>query len=188
MTNDIRINFILEIIGQPKQHIKTALDGLLDDIDQHDNITVRTKDVSDPEQTEDDFWAVFADIDATVTDITTVGHIANNYNPASIELVEPATVEIKRKDFNDLFADTLAKLHINNTQIQKLKSVKEDMTRNINALVRNAVLLSLEQDDKTKEEIADDIGVSPDDLDELLSTMEDENRLRHDDGEYTIRA
>lgn len=188
MTNDIRVNFILEIIGNPKDHIQQTINLVLDQINENDEITVQSKDVSDAEKTEDDLWAIFADVDATVKDITTVGHIANNYNPASIELVEPATIEIERKDFNDLFADTLAKLHINNTQIQKLKSVKEDMTRNLNALVRNAVILSLEDDDKTQDEIADDLGINPDDLDELLDTMEDENRLRENEGTYTIRA
>jgi DNA-binding MarR family transcriptional regulator len=95
---------------------------------------------------------------------------------------------VSRKDFNDLFADTLAKLHINNTQIQELKSFKKEVTRNLNALVRNAVVLSLEQGDKTKEEVAEDVGVDPSELDDLLVSMEDENQLRREEDTYTVRA
>lgn len=188
MADDIHINFILEIIGSPKDHVEQTISLVIDQIKDNDDITIIDKDIGDPETTEDDLWAVFGDVDAYVDDITTVGHIANNYNPATIELVEPAEITIQRQDFNELFADTLAKLHINNTQIQELKGVKEDMTRNLNALVRNAVILSLEQGDKSKEDIADDVGVSPEELDDLLRAMEEENRLRERDGEYTIRA
>ena len=171
MSNDIRINFILEIIGSPKNHIENAITTVLDQIKENEDIDTVSKDVSDPEKTEDDLFAVFADVDAYVKDLTTVGHIANNYNPASIELVEPDEISVSRKDFNDLFADTLAKLHINNTQIQELKSFKKEVTRNLNALVRNAVVLSLEQGDKTKEEVAEDVGVDPSELDDLLVSM-----------------
>jgi hypothetical protein len=188
MSQDITINFILEIIGSPKEHIKQTIQLVIEQIEDNDDIDVHSKDVSEPEKTEDDLFAVFADVNAGVDDITTVGHIANNYNPASIELVEPAEITVERKDFNDLFADTLAKLHINNTQIQELKSFKEDVTRNLNALIRNAIVLSLEQEDKSKEAIAEDVGVDPDELGELLETMIDENRVRRNGGEYTIRA
>lgn len=188
MSRQITINFILEIIGSPKEHIKETIQLVLEQIEDNDDIDVHSKDISEPEKTEDDLFAVFADVNAGVDDITTVGHIANNYNPASIELVEPAEITVARKDFNDLFADTLAKLHINNTQIQELKGFKEDVTRNLNALVRNAVMLSLEQGDKTKQAIADDVGVDQSELDELLESMIDENRLRRDGDEYTVRV
>ncbi len=188
MSQEITINFILEIIGSPKEHIQETIQLVLEQIEDNDDIDVHSKDVSEPEKTEDDLFAVFADVNAGVDDITTVGHIANNYNPASIELVEPAEITVERKDFNDLFADTLAKLHINNTQIQELKGFKEDVTRNLNALIRNAVVLSLEQEDKSKEAIAEDVGVDPEELGDLLDTMVDENRVRRDGEEYTIRA
>lgn len=184
----MRINFILEIIGQPPEHIQRNLNLVLEQIDDNEDIEVISSDLNDPEETEDGLHAVFADVDARVDDITTVGHIANNYNPASIELVEPGEITVDRGSFNDLFADTLAKLHINNTQIKKLKNVKEHMTKNINALIRNAVLLSLEQGDKDIDDLADDVGVEVDDLEELLDAMEDENRLRSDGDTYSVRA
>jgi hypothetical protein len=188
MTDRITINFILEIIGSPKDHVNETIRLVIEQIEDNDDIDVHGKDVSEPEKTDDELFAVFADVNADVEDITTVGHIANNYNPASIELVEPAEITVDRKEFNDLFADTLAKLHINNTQIQELKGFKEDVTRNLNALVRNAVLLSLEQGDKTQEAIADDVGVDPGELDELLDSMIEENRLRRDGDKYTVKV
>lgn len=184
----LRINFILEIIGNPESHVEKTIRLVLDQIDENDEIDILSKDLGDPEETEDDMFAVFADITAEVDDITTVGHIANNYNPASIELVEPDTATVSRRAFNDFFADTLAKHHVNNTQIQKLKGFRKEMENNFNALARNAVILSLEQEDKTKEALAEDVGVSPDELGALLDSMEDENRLRERDGTYTIRA
>lgn len=188
MENGLRINFILEIIGSPKEHVTETLGLVLDQIEDNDDIDVEVIDQGEPEPTEDDYFSVFADVDATVSDITTVGHIVNNYNPASVELIDPPVVDLDRSSFNDLFADVLAKLHMQNTQIQELKGFKETMTRKLNALARNAILLSLDDADKTEEEIAEDVGVASDDLEDMLQAMIDENRIRRRDDKYTVRV
>ena len=186
MKEKVRIHTILELVGTPKNHIEKTIELLVKQLGEQDGIKIEDKEVSDAQKTDDDMFGAFAELTMEMKDLTTLNHFAVNYTPAAIELLEPETVKMDPVTFNEVYGDILAKLHMSNTEIVELKNQRKQVLRSLNALVRNTILILVEDKPRTKEEIAEQTGVDKKRINKVLQVMTKNNTLSKEDDTYTV--
>lgn len=184
----LKVYVLLEIVGKPAEHVEKAIRAVMGQIKDTEGIEVLDEDIGKPEKTDDGFYGVFAEFDAYVQSLQRVGYLATNYTPATIELVEPEEMQVGFDEFNEVFGDTLSKLHMNNMQINELKQRRQQMTRSLNALAQNAILLSLQEGEKSLDAIAEDTGLNASDAENMLEAMEKEGKVASAAEGYELRG
>jgi hypothetical protein len=184
----LKVYVLLEIVGKPAEHVEKAIRAVMGQIKDTEGIEVLDEDIGKPEKTDDGFYGVFAEFDAYVQNLQRVGYLATNYTPATIELVEPEEMQVGFDEFNEVFGDTLSKLHMNNMQINELKQRRQQMTRSLNALAQNAILLSLQDGEKSLDAIAEDTGLNASDAENMLEAMEKEGKVASAAEGYELRG
>ncbi len=182
------VNVIIEIVGNPKEHIEKAMTTVTDAIKKEKGIEFVKEDRGSAEDAGEGLWGVYSELELLLKDLDNLSWIAFNFMPASIELKEPAKITLKDKQFTDFMGDILSQLHqINMKQVQ-MDSDKKGLLRNINALIRNSVLLALDSEKvekKTAEGIGEKIGVKGEELKPVLEAMAKEGSITLNGEEYS---
>src|SRR3989338_6668810 len=90
-TNGIKVIFILEIVGRPKEHLVKTLDGLIEAINKEKGIKVIEKKINEPIELKNnkDFYTTFAEVEVEVEEILQIAMLMFKYMPANIEIIEP---------------------------------------------------------------------------------------------------
>ncbi|MBD3209446.1 hypothetical protein GF367_03430 [Candidatus Woesearchaeota archaeon] len=140
----IHVNVLFEIVGNPKGHVEKSLNLFLDNINQDQHIITIAEDVEETIEVEQSkgLFSAAAEVEYLVYGLEKLTWFAFNFMPASIEVKAPGELTFKEKDFSNWMNDLLAKLHEVNTVHTSLKSEHQALVKNLNAAVRNNVLLA----------------------------------------------
>lgn len=184
----IHINVIYEIVGNPKEYVSKALDTVLDKIKQQKEIIVLSEEKGTTEDAGGGMWGTYCEAEMLVKNLTTLSWLSFNFMPASIEIKAPAKLVIKDKEMTDFMGDLISQLHEANKNIVQANSTNMTMLKNINALLRNLVLVSLKQGDKSAAELGKEAGIQTKDLDPLLEAMVKEKTVEKKGNKYTRKA
>ncbi|MFA6073317.1 MAG: hypothetical protein WC758_04350 [Candidatus Woesearchaeota archaeon] len=180
----IHINVIYEIVGNPKEYVAKALGLVLDKIKAQKEIIFLTEESGEVEDAGDGLWGTYAEVEMLVKDIKTLSWLSFNFIPASLEIKAPAKLMIKDKEMTDFMSDLISQLHEANKKSVQTNSMNIAMLKNINGLMRNAVLISLNQKEKTAAELSKQIGIQTKDIDPLLEAMIKENTIEKKGTKY----
>jgi hypothetical protein len=112
----------IEILGSPKEHIEQTMKEVIKKLNEEKNVKVLKKEVYECQQMENKLWNTFADIELETPELKRIQDICYDYMPSTIEILEPAGLEIDCNEFADLLNDILTKLHKHNVVLQKLKT------------------------------------------------------------------
>lgn len=181
----LRLNVLFEVIGNPKDHVAKAIKSVAKRLEDEKDVILIKGEIGEPEETQDGLFGGYCEADVLVKDFNKVSWLAFNFMPASIEIIEPANLTLKDKDLTDLANDLLAHLHDSNTQLIQMNSASQALLKNINALVRNAVLVSLADKDREGEEIAKMIGIAHNELKPVFEAMIKEKTIELKDSKYS---
>lgn len=179
---------LFEIVGNPKEHIAKAMDEVMKRIETNKNIKVISSEKGEPEDAGEGLWGTYCESEMLVKDLLTLSWLSFNFLPASIEVKAPAKLTIKDKELTDFMGDLVSQLHESNKRVVATNSVNMGMLRNINALMRNAVLISLNQEQKTAAELAKKVGVQTKDIDALLEAMIKEKTIEKSGNKFKAIA
>ena len=112
-----------EVIGSPKEFVEETLQKVLDQLPKEEKIKLLNSKVYDCQKMENDkLWSTFANIEFETTDFKRVLEICYDYMPSTIEILEPAGMEIDCNNVQDFMNDFLAKLHRYAMVLKKLKA------------------------------------------------------------------
>lgn len=167
----IYIELMFEVVGNPKEHIVNALKLLIEKIKEEKRIIMIKENFGEPAETPDKLWSTYCATEMLVRDVETLDFIVINFAPASIEIKEPKQLILKDKQLTDHYSEILAATHEMNTRLILVSSQSEGLLRNLNAIMRNTVLLSIAGNISTAAEIGKRIGVTEKDLEPLLEAM-----------------
>lgn len=180
----IHINLIYEIIGNPKEYVSKALDIVINKIKLQKEIIFISEEKGPAEEAGGGLWGAYCEAEMLVKDLRTLSWLTFNFIPASLEIKAPAKLIIKDKEMTDFMGDLISQLHEANKNSVQLTSSNTVMLKNINALMRNIVLISLNQEEKTAAEIAKQAGVTSKDIDPLLEAMIKEKTIEKKGTKY----
>ncbi len=180
----IHINMMFEVVGNPKEHVQKSLELALKKIEEEKGIKITREEIEPAEETEGELFSAYADVDLLLENIYRVSWVAFNLTPASIELLNPSSLNFKNKEANEFFGDLLSRLHENNQKIIDISSKNIGLQRNISALVRNAVLYIVKDELKKPVDIARPLGLKEEDIKNILENMIKEGTLKESKGKY----
>ncbi len=169
---------LFEMVGSPKEHIEQAMKLFMDNIRSDKDIITLKEDFEDTIETEGKMFSTAAEAEYLILGIEKLTWLAFNFMPASIDIKAPKELTFKEKDFTNWLNDLLAKLHEVNTVHTAMKSEHQAMVQNINALLRNNILLAL-HGEMTANEISKKVGIGSKQLLPFLEAMVKEGKLDH---------
>ena len=115
----ILIRAIIEVAGFPREHIEQTMVKLMENIKE--NFNVLKFDVFEASQIKE-VWSTFSEIEVYFNDVNKVVGFCIDYLPSSVEILEPAKVNVESYKFADILNDLIGKLHQYETVIRNLRA------------------------------------------------------------------
>ena len=180
----IHINVLFEVVGNPKEHVEAMIRKVLEGIKANKDIKVFKEDYEAAEDAGEGLWGTICETEMLIKNVNVLSWIAFNFSPASIDIKEPKQITLKDKEMTDFIGELLAQLHQNNLVSIQAKSESKGLLMNFNALMRNSVLLSVGEVEKTAGEIGKAIGIDEKGILPVLDAMIKEKTLAKRDDKY----
>jgi hypothetical protein len=184
----VQLLVLFEIVGNPKEHVSMAMTQVIESLGKDNRIKIIKNDKGTVEDAGDGLWGTYCEMELLVKDLLTISWLAFNYLPASIEIKAPAKLTIKDKEMTDFVGDLVSQLHESNKRLVSTNNNNMAMLRNINALMRNAVLISLNQEEKSAADLAKKVGVQTKDIEPLLDAMITEKTIEKKGTKYKAKV
>ncbi|MSR86392.1 hypothetical protein EXS74_03275 [Candidatus Woesearchaeota archaeon] len=112
----------VEVLGSPKEHVEKALRNVIEKLKADDNIKVTKVQMFECKQMDNKLWSTFADIEFESKELKIVLGICFDYMPSTVEILDPAGIEMDTNDVADLLNDMLTKLHKYSLVLTKLQT------------------------------------------------------------------
>lgn len=111
MADKIVVRIILEVLGAPKSHVEKTMGLVIEKLGAEDGIKLLKKETYKAEQQENGLWSTFSEIEFETGGMQRVMDICFDYMPSTVEILEPAGMEVDCNVLAEIFNDLLAKLH-----------------------------------------------------------------------------
>ena len=131
----IQANFVLEMLGRPKENVESAMSGLVTQLSKDKGLKLINKTLHDavPAEKTPDLFTTFCELLIEFDTSEDLLQSVFKYLPANIEVIKPEKVSISNHDFNFLTNRLAQKLHqydaiLKNTLMQRdilAKKLKE---------------------------------------------------------------
>ncbi len=112
----------VEVLGSPKDHIEKAMQLVIKKIKEEPNLKVLKVEAFECKQMDNKLWNTFADIEFETKELKKVLEVCYDYMPSTIEILEPAGLEMDTNDIADVFNDFLTKMHKYSMVLKKLQT------------------------------------------------------------------
>ena len=113
----------VEVLGSPKDHVEKALQQVIKNLREDEKgIKVLKVEEFECKQMDNKLWNTFADIEFETFELKRVLDVCYDYMPSTIEILEPAGLEIDTNDIADVFNDFLTHLHKYSMVLKKLQT------------------------------------------------------------------
>ncbi len=119
---NITSRITVEVLGSPKDHVEKALNLVIDKLKNEKNLKVLKVKSFECKQMDNKLWNTFADIEFETKELKKVLEVCFDYMPSTIEILEPAGLEMDTNDIADVFNDFLTKLHKYSMVLTKLQT------------------------------------------------------------------
>jgi len=109
----IHVNIIIEILGKPASHIEKVIEAAVDKLGAEKGVEILSREIAPAAKVENtkEVFTVFAEVELLVKGLPKIVDIVFNYMPASIEIVNPPSMNFKLEDANTLLNDIAMRMH-----------------------------------------------------------------------------
>ncbi len=107
----VTARLILELLGSPKEHIDQTLKDVVKKVNEEKDIKIVKSELFEAEKQENGLWSAFAEVEIESDKINRILELCFDYMPSTLEILEPAGMDMDSEDLASLFNDLLAKLH-----------------------------------------------------------------------------
>ncbi|MFA5887581.1 MAG: hypothetical protein WC852_02635 [Candidatus Nanoarchaeia archaeon] len=111
MKDKIVSRIVVEIMGAPKNHVEDTMAMVVEKFKAEQGLKVIKEKTAECKETENKLWATFSEIEFETDDIQKIAGVCFDYMPSSIEIFEPAGLDMDTTALADMFNEVLAKLH-----------------------------------------------------------------------------
>ncbi len=191
----VRCRAVIELVGKPKEHIESTMQGYVDKIKSEKEIEVIDEQIAELRKMETgaegdemvkEMWATFAELDMLVKDPMTIAYFCFNYMPASLEIVEPEKIMYTNQDMTEFFNDLQARLHQLDLIAKQMKTEILFLRKSTNHLLKNYVMILLSQQALTSGQLSKLTGVGKETLEDFLDTLIDEDKVKMNKEQYVL--
>jgi len=109
----IKAIIIFEILGRPPEHLKEALEKIIEQLGNEKGVEIQNKKINEPTQIKEtkNFFTTFAEVEIEFEEIMTIAVLLFKYMPAHIDIISPKKISLANNDWNTLFNELARRLH-----------------------------------------------------------------------------
>ena len=109
----LQANLILEILGRPKEHLKGALNELVNKLGTEKGMKIIEKNLHEPIPVKEskDLFTTFAEILIELDSLENYFGLMFAYMPANFEIINPERIILSNVNLNDLMSKLIHRLH-----------------------------------------------------------------------------
>ncbi len=122
MQQKVTARIIVEVIGSPKDFVEETLRNVLEKLKQEKGIQLHNSKTYVTEQLENKFWSTFAEIELEAETLRRLVGLCLDYLPASVEILEPAGMDLDLSEVAYITNDMLGKMHEYSKIIKNLQA------------------------------------------------------------------
>ena len=174
----IRVHMIFELVGKPKEHVEKALKEYITAIKGDQEIEMVSEDFAQPIEQEGGLFSTFCECEMLVKNMEKMTWLCFNFMPASVEIIEPDTVTMQAKELTNWLNDLLSKLHEVSLIAKNMNMKNKMLVKNMNALLRNSILLAIRHGVERTEYIGKLLGVHEKQLEPFFEAMVKEGKVK----------
>ena len=186
MADKIVCRAVIEVLGKPKEHVEKAMQEYIGNLKKDERFKIIREDFAELKQQENDLWATFTELEMEVKEIKDVVSFCFEYMPSLIEIIEPDKITLTDKDFSDFFNDLQARLHQVDMIAKQVKLESEHSGMSLTKLLRNYLMMLLNERDLTLEELSKFTGIKDELLGDYLDKLIDQKILGMEKGVYHL--
>lgn len=179
----IRVSVMFEVLGKPQKYVDDTIKAYIANIKTNKDIEVLSEEFEPAETAGEDLFSAIAEVEMLVENMDKLVWIAINYSPASMEILEPATLTIEQKEISNFMNDLLARLHEIGMIQKSSNSQSQTLIRNFNSMTRNAILLVLREGAEIKT-ISQKIGMDDEHTQKFLDALIKEKKIKKEGNSF----
>lgn len=181
----VRTIITLEVVGKPKKYVEDSLKQYVENLKKDARITF-IKEHFEEAVEEDKMWSAFSEIEVVVNELSTLVWICINFSPASIEIVEPGEKTLSAAEITAWINDLLSKLHEVSAVHREILQKNAKLNESLNALIKNAIVTSLESRALTAQDIAKKVGIHHKQLEPFFTNLVENKRIKYEGDKYSL--
>lgn len=181
----IRVSVIFEVVGKPQKHVEETIKAYITNIKTNQEIKVIKEEYEPAEDAGDDLFSTVAEVEMMLENMEKLTWLAINFSPASIEVIEPATLTIEQKEITHWMNDLLSRLHEMGMIQKAVRSQSETLIRNFNSMTRNAILLVLREGAEI-DAISKKIGMNNEHTQKFLDALIKEKKIKKEGNSFYL--
>ena len=186
MADKIVCRAVIEVLGKPKEHVEKAMQEYIGNLKKDERFKIIREDIAELKKQENDLWATFTELEMEVKEIKDVVSFCFEYMPSLIEIIEPDKLTLTDKDFSDFFNDLQARLHQVDMIAKQVKLESEHSSLSVTKLLRNYLMMLLNERDLNLEQLSKFTGVKEELLGDYLDKLIDQKILEMENGIYHL--
>ena len=182
----LTVRCIIEMMGAPKEHVEATLKKYVAKW-KEEGIKIK-KEHYEPMQEKGKLWATFVELEVQFQNLAELMGFCLDALPASIEIVDPESLETNAQDVTALLNDMLGRVHEADMVVKNMRSKMALLDKNTLQTFRNFILHIVKQEAKTVQELSKIVGVMEADLKAFLDKMVEENLLTVAEHKYSVHG
>lgn len=175
---------ILEIVGAPAEHIEKTLKDYVEGLKKNHDITDEKFAETKPHEK---LFSTFVELEIWVEGVPGLFDFCIESMPSSIEVIEPASMNMKAADLSASANELMQKLHSVDLAVKDSKARIKLLEKNASTLVTNLIGLALKQGPLDLEGLKKDTGIEEKKLQEFLDHMVKKNQIGKEGESYRLR-
>lgn|SRR3989338_9422043 len=122
MKQKVAARLIIEVIGSPQAFVEETLKDVVVKLKEEKGVQLIKTDTYETEQLENKFWSTFAEVELEAEDLRRLMGLCLDYLPSSVEILEPAGMDLDLSEVAHLVNDMLGRLHEYTLRIKNLQA------------------------------------------------------------------
>ena len=179
----IHIRAVFNVVGSPKEHVEASLKEYIENIKKDKRITF-LQEHFEPAVEKEKIWHTFSELDLVIKNIDVLIWLVINFNPASIEIVEPASLTLSNRQLTAWITNLISKLDEIGLAAKQVGSENKMLIKNMNRLIKNSVLLCLSGGIQVPEEISKTLGIDTKFINQFLEALIKEKRVKQEGDKF----
>src|SRR3990167_6615086 len=129
---------ILEAIGKPAEHLTTALNNLVGEVEKEKGVIVLNKILNEPAVMKDrkDLYTAFVELEIEVEEVLHIAILMFKYMPAHIEIISPELIVLTNNGWNDVLNELTRRLHGYDEVARVIQIEKNILEKKLRELLR----------------------------------------------------
>ena len=188
MSKKVLFRAVVEVLGKPKEHVDSTLNGYLKKLKENSRYQVVKEDLAELKQHEDsELWMAFAELEIKTAGVTEIIDFCFDYMPSLIEIIEPEELQLDSLVVSSFLNDLQAKLHGVDMLAKQMKMENQLTNNSLARLLNNYIKVLLQDHNLSSEQLSKLTGMNLEVLEDYLDKMIDEGKIDMKEGIYFLK-